>query len=252
MKFSERVTKELVESCLTYTDILNELKLPATQWNRVKLKAIITRAGFIIGNNPNKLGKGIWASLNVTSLQCIVNNCYNWSDLARSLGYNVVAGSIFNTIKLKVDTYNIDTSHFTTEAQYSRQRIPHNELFIEHSMTDGSTVKKRILKEELIPYICSGCGNEGVWEDQPLVLQLEHKNGTNNDHRLCNLEFRCPNCHTQTNTWGRKKRQELNASVAQDVERLTLKGRMLVPIQPEAPVMSLWARIPRLVKTHKQ
>lgn len=39
------------------------------------------------------------------------------------------------------------------------------------------------------------------WNGQPLVLQLEHKNGINNDNRLENLAFICPNCHSQTPTY---------------------------------------------------
>ena len=55
-------------------------------------------------------------------------------------------------------------------------------------------------------YKCSGkdCCNKGEWLGKPLVLQLDHINGVRDDHRLENLRFLCPNCHSQTDTYGGK------------------------------------------------
>ena len=38
--------------------------------------------------------------------------------------------------------------------------------------------------------------------DEPLNAQLHHKNGDGTDNRLENVEFLCPNCHSQTDTYG--------------------------------------------------
>lgn len=38
------------------------------------------------------------------------------------------------------------------------------------------------------------------------TLHLDHKNGIHNDNRIGNLHILCPNCHSQTETWGCKKR----------------------------------------------
>lgn len=41
---------------------------------------------------------------------------------------------------------------------------------------------------------------------KPLTLELDHINGNHKDNRLNNLRFLCPNCHTQTATYGSKSR----------------------------------------------
>jgi hypothetical protein len=84
-----------------------------------------------------------------------------------------------------------------------------DELFIENSITVRSVIRNRIIIDNLIPYVCNECDNHGTHNGKPLSLQLEHKNGINNDNRLENLCFLCPNCHTQTSTYaGRNAKNE--------------------------------------------
>lgn len=59
-------------------------------------------------------------------------------------------------------------------------------------------IRKKILKENLIPYKCAWCDLESIWNNKSITLQLDHINGINNDNRLENLRFLCPNCHSQT------------------------------------------------------
>ena len=65
-------------------------------------------------------------------------------------------------------------------------------------------LKQRILKENLIPYRCIECNNGGTHNNKPLTLHLDHINGINNDNRIENLRFLCPNCHSQTETYAGK------------------------------------------------
>ena len=50
-------------------------------------------------------------------------------------------------------------------------------------------------------YKCSCCGIS-EWHGKELVLQLEHKDGNNKNNTIDNVCWLCPNCHTQTATWG--------------------------------------------------
>jgi 5-methylcytosine-specific restriction endonuclease McrA len=49
-----------------------------------------------------------------------------------------------------------------------------------------------------------GCESRGLseWRETPIPLALHHLNGDRNDNRLENLQVLCPNCHSQTDTWG--------------------------------------------------
>ncbi len=85
------------------------------------------------------------------------------------------------------------------------RKIPSKDLFVENSTSCTSTVKKRIIAEKLLPYECAICGRGPVWKGKELVFVLDHINGVNNDHRLENLRFLCPNCNTQTETFAMRK-----------------------------------------------
>ena len=67
-------------------------------------------------------------------------------------------------------------------------------------------LKERLVKEGILEYKCAECGIS-KWNNKPLSLHLDHINGINNDHRIENLRFLCPNCHSQTDTYAGKNRK---------------------------------------------
>ena len=65
-----------------------------------------------------------------------------------------------------------------------------------------STIKKYILETRGPFCEALGCTVGNVWNGLPIVLQLDHVDGNSDNNVLSNLRLLCPNCHTQTHTWG--------------------------------------------------
>ena len=81
------------------------------------------------------------------------------------------------------------------------EKLPLNEILEGfHGYYPTNKLRKRIIKENILPYKCNNCGID-KWNGSDIVLQLDHINGESTDHRLENLQLLCPNCHSQTDTW---------------------------------------------------
>lgn len=135
------------------------------------------------------------------------NTCVR--DILGALGYSRSSGSMGKKVSERIKQLDINVDHFKKRPPEvnSHSTYSMDEILVENSSYENIySLKKRLIANNLLEYICARCGNKGKWNGEDLVLQLEHKNGIHNDHRLCNLEFLCPNCHSQTNTYsGRNK-----------------------------------------------
>ena len=139
-------------------------------------------------------------------LQQIVESSSSMKEVIDKLGYATHSGSNNNTVKSRLEKYNIDISHFTFKKGIERNE---ENIFIKDSTASQATLRRWYVKGEYTPYICSICGQEPIWQGKELTLILDHINGSNHDDRLENLRWVCPNCNQQLDTTNGKNRKIL-------------------------------------------
>ncbi len=106
----------------------------------------------------------------------------------------------------KIKEYKLDISHFDKgKREYSKRSI--EEYFIKNSQINRGTIKFRIIKENLIPYICECCGQDENWQGKIMPLILDHKDGINNNNELSNLRFLCSNCDSIQDTYKNRNKK---------------------------------------------
>lgn len=112
-------------------------------------------------------------------------------------------------VKRRCEQLHVSTEHFKTtnsNRNNGSKKTPIEDILIENSTyKNTSRLKERLINEHCLEYKCAICGNTGEWLGKPLILQLDHINGNHQDNRIENLRLLCPNCHTQTETYGSKR-----------------------------------------------
>jgi len=94
--------------------------------------------------------------------------------------------------------WNKGESIFTDDRIYSR--IDKDKIFIEDSKVNSFYLRKYAKSAKIFEYKCKECGLK-EWKGKELTLELDHINGHRFDHRIENLRWLCPNCHSQTDTF---------------------------------------------------
>lgn len=147
-------------------------------------------------------------------LKKAVLNCNTLRQVLLFFNRNQSSNS-YKILNKKIKEWDIDISHFLNRSEAIKKnfsegklkKLNNNVLFVENSFCARNTLKKRIIEEELIEYKCFKCNNVGEWMGEKITLILDHINGVNNDNRIENLRFACPNCNStlETHCLGYKK-----------------------------------------------
>lgn len=137
------------------------------------------------------------------------------SEVLFKLGYTVKGNSWgYSQVKRRMDDLNLDHSIFKGKSAVIKtdrlNNVKKEDILKENCKHQRTVLRRYVIKNNLIPYKCAICGCT-EWQGKTLSLELDHINGINNDNRLENLRFLCPNCHSQTSTYG-SRNQQLNSS----------------------------------------
>ena len=168
------------------------------------------------------------AFANGTITQKDIDECQFIYQLAQRIpGYKINGNKVSDSTRAKIiaagTKYNFDMSKYKGSSTVPPKGggLSDEEWFV--MLPPGQERNNDVSKLRLLrrgwKYECAICHNPGIWENKPLVLQLDHIDGHNNNNVLENLRFLCPNCHAQTETYARPIRKyKINTPAIDDLE----------------------------------
>ncbi len=171
----------------------------------------------------------IW-SLSKEQFQDLLDTSESIVDVLKKLGIDPYCGNhktVHARVKsdgLSLDKLKSNRSVAAAKRLAVTKRLGDDEVFAVNRPYDRALLKKRILEHGWLEYKCAECGCGDCYNGKPLSLQLDHINGINDDNRIENLRFLCPNCHSQTPTFGKPGRKQYETVEAKK-ERIDLSRK---------------------------
>jgi len=144
--------------------------------------------------------------LSKDEMQKLIIESKSINEILKQLNVNSNGSGAYKTFRNHCKKLGIESPVFENVGNnVIGPKIDLKDILVENSTYQNiSRLKKRLVSENILDYICYECSNIGEWNGKKLILQLDHINGVHNDNRLENIRFLCPNCHSQTLTYSGK------------------------------------------------
>lgn len=131
-------------------------------------------------------------------LELVVETSKTWAEVCRKIGVKPMTGSQSH-LKRKAVEWGIDSSHFVGKS-FNKGRSFKKRSALEYcfngSKINSHTLKQKLIRDGIKEEKCEVCGIT-EWCEEPVVLELDHKDSNHYNNKIENLQIVCPNCHAQ-------------------------------------------------------
>lgn len=150
--------------------------------------------------------------INYCSLNC--RNSRTWSDEDKlKKSESAKKSEKLKNVLIQLKTYNKQTENYKKNIEKIKKTWADKLMKEDFELLTYERLKKRVLLEQ--NHKCNHCGIDN-WNNKPITLELEHKDGNNKNNSRDNLEAICPNCHSQTLTWRGKNKKNKRLQISDD------------------------------------
>jgi hypothetical protein len=211
MRYSPSEVAEAAALSRSFSDLARRLKTTSRSY----VKLVTERYGV-----STQHFVGLHRKYTKDVLEPIVAVSHSFAEVTRRLSGSTHGGTSAH-IKKVIERFGIDTSHFRkgvlNKGKPSARKKNSEEVLVVYPA--GTPRRKAyLLRRALVDsgrkLECQECHQGPTWNGKPLTLQVDHIDGNTLNCLAPNLRFICPNCHSQTETYGSKNRLKLGESNA--------------------------------------
>ncbi len=135
-----------------------------------------------------------WENFSKEELEQFVKDSTSYAQVCEKIGYK--GGSGQKAVKDMIELYQFNISHFKGQGW-------NKDNFNYERFRYGNNIKSASIIDAIV-YLrgrhCEKCGLE-LWLNEPIPLEVHHKDGDKLNNELDNLQLLCPNCHSLTDNW---------------------------------------------------
>lgn len=136
-------------------------------------------------------------------IEAAVKESKSYAETMRKLGITYISGGMQTYLIKRVKEFQIDTTHFTgqgwTKGKLSLNRKTAKDILVysKSNFRQKASQLRRALLESEVEYKCAECNLSGTWNGKPICLEVDHIDSDYKNNTIDNLQFLCPNCHSQ-------------------------------------------------------